>query len=196
MSGKETYKKVLTGKHRQCTRGEKIMKKRSTLLSIVLIFSLIATTIMTGCSSSSEVSTSLTYETKSESPATTAPRYTTSDSTAAECVDSGMMYYEAFDCVPAEMYKDGNPLEDYPEFNTDEYLDIKESGFKKAILSPLSTFAADVDTGSLTNLRRLLNDYGRFNCVPSGAVRTEELINYFDYETGRKVNGEKFSLRT
>ncbi len=44
---------------------------------------------------------------------------------------------------------------------------------------PVSTFSVDVDTGSYSNVRRLLND-GRM--PPEGAVRTEELINYFRYD--------------
>ncbi|HYD12777.1 MAG TPA: VWA domain-containing protein [Allosphingosinicella sp.] len=44
---------------------------------------------------------------------------------------------------------------------------------------PVSTFSVDVDTGSYSNVRRLLND-GQM--PPEGAVRTEELINYFRYD--------------
>ena len=43
---------------------------------------------------------------------------------------------------------------------------------------PVSTFSIDVDTGSYSNVRRILNE-GRL--PPQGAVRVEEMINYFDY---------------
>ena len=43
------------------------------------------------------------------------------------------------------------------DFNTEEYNIIKENGFVKVTQSPLSTFAADVDTGSYCNLRRIIN---------------------------------------
>ncbi len=43
---------------------------------------------------------------------------------------------------------------------------------------PVSTFSIDVDTESYTNVRRFLTQ-GRL--PPKDAVRTEELINYFDY---------------
>jgi Ca-activated chloride channel family protein len=43
---------------------------------------------------------------------------------------------------------------------------------------PVSTFSIDVDTGSYTNVRHMLNE-GRL--PPVDAVRTEEFINYFDY---------------
>ncbi len=43
---------------------------------------------------------------------------------------------------------------------------------------PVSTFSIDVDTGSYTNVRRMLEE-GRL--PPADAVRAEEFINYFDY---------------
>ena len=47
-----------------------------------------------------------------------------------------------------------------------------------AASDPVSTFSVDVDTGSYTNVRHMLNE-GRL--PPVDAVRTEEFINYFDY---------------
>ena len=38
--------------------------------------------------------------------------------------------------------------EDESDFNTEEYNAIKENGFIDVVSTPLSTFAADVDTGS------------------------------------------------
>lgn len=43
---------------------------------------------------------------------------------------------------------------------------------------PVSTFSIDVDTGSYANVRRFLT---QGQLPPKDAVRTEELINYFDY---------------
>lgn len=70
---------------------------------------------------------------------------------------------------------------EYPEFNTEEYNYIKENSFLSVATSPLSTFAADVDTGSYTNFRRMMYDGYRLEDIPQGAVRVEEMINYFDY---------------
>ncbi|MBP5553553.1 MAG: von Willebrand factor type A domain-containing protein [Lachnospiraceae bacterium] len=67
------------------------------------------------------------------------------------------------------------------EFNTEEYLSIKENGFVLVSDNPLSTFSADVDTGSYCNLRRIINDGWSLDNVAS-SVRTEEIINYFDYD--------------
>ena len=71
------------------------------------------------------------------------------------------------------------------DFNTEEYNIIKENGFVKVTQSPLSTFAADVDTGSYCNLRRIINQGYNINNVAS-AVRTEEMVNYFDYKVDSK----------
>jgi Ca-activated chloride channel homolog len=45
--------------------------------------------------------------------------------------------------------------------------------------APVSTFGIDVDTGSYANVRRMLNEGGM---PPQGAVRTEEMLNYFRYD--------------
>lgn len=67
------------------------------------------------------------------------------------------------------------------DFNTEEYNRIEENGFVKVADAPLSTFAADVDTGSYCNLRRLIRDGWSLDNVKS-AIRTEEMINYFEYK--------------
>ena len=59
------------------------------------------------------------------------------------------------------------------------YAHLDENPFVPVADDPLSTFSIDVDTASYSNLRRLLND-GR-HPVPKGAVRIEELVNYFRY---------------
>ena len=66
-----------------------------------------------------------------------------------------------------------------PEFNTEEYAAVTENGFKKVATDPLSTFSADVDTASYCNLRRMLNDDYAPDDIPTGAVRVEEMLNYF-----------------
>ena len=59
------------------------------------------------------------------------------------------------------------------------YSTYSENRFKSALESPLSTFSIDVDAASYTNVRRYLN---RGIIPPQGAVRTEELVNYFTYD--------------
>lgn len=72
-----------------------------------------------------------------------------------------------------------------PDFNTEEYNPIKNSGFVNVSTQPLSTFAMDVDTGSYTNFRRMVNTNTPLKDILSGAIRTEEMINYFDYSQGK-----------
>lgn len=64
-------------------------------------------------------------------------------------------------------------------FNTEEYDHINENGFKKVSDDPLSTFSIDVDAASYSNVRRFIQN-GQL--PPAGAVRSEEMINYFTYD--------------
>lgn len=66
-----------------------------------------------------------------------------------------------------------------PEFRTDAFDSITPNPFKRVEQHPLSTFSIDVDTASYSVVREHLN---RWKFPPSGAVRTEELINYFPYD--------------
>ncbi len=89
-------------------------------------------------------------------------------------------------------------IEVYPpsksSFNREEYSDIEENIFKDTKISPLSTFSVDVDTASYSNLRRYLmvNNY----LPPKGAIRIEELLNYFDYDYKEPTNGDPFYINT
>lgn len=80
----------------------------------------------------------------------------------------------------------------YKEFNTEEYAHTEENGYKDPAISPLSTFSADVDTASYTNIRRFINDG---DSVPADAVRIEEMINYFDYGY-KKPSKSAFAIDT
>lgn len=64
-----------------------------------------------------------------------------------------------------------------PEFR-DRFAEVKENSVTSVAENPVSTFSIDVDTASYSFVRRLLNN-GRLPA--KDAVRTEELINYFDY---------------
>jgi Ca-activated chloride channel family protein len=60
--------------------------------------------------------------------------------------------------------------------------------------APVSTFGIDVDTGSYSNVRRLLNG-GQL--PPQAAVRTEEMLNYFRYDYPRPADRSRpFSITT
>ena len=72
---------------------------------------------------------------------------------------------------------DVTKTEDKP-FNTEDYDNIVENRFFEATQNPLSTFSIDVDEAAYSNIRRYLNNG---SIPPAGAVRIEEMINYFDY---------------
>lgn len=79
------------------------------------------------------------------------------------------------------------------EFNTEDYAAITENRFKTAKENPLSTFSVDVDGASYSNVRRFLQSR---QLPPAGAVRVEELINYFHYEYPQPVGEDPFSINT
>ena len=81
-----------------------------------------------------------------------------------------------------------------PEFNTEEYAAVTENGFKKVATDPLSTFSADVDTASYCNLRRMLNDDYSPDDIPTGAVRVEEMLNYFRYDYAAPEGDARFGV--
>ena len=79
------------------------------------------------------------------------------------------------------------------EGNTEEYSNISENGFRKVSDDPLSTFSIDVDAASYSNVRRFLSG-GQL--PPAGAVRTEEMINYFKYQYPQPTGKDPFSINT
>ncbi len=122
---------------------------------------------------------------KSKALTNTAPGMVTEE----YCLEE-VAYTDSYECdmpyVEAPMYA----------FNTEEYGVVKERGFTNVATDPLSTFAADVDTGSYCNLRRMLRSGYAFSDIPSGAIRTEELLNYFDYTVDEQnISDGKFSLQ-
>jgi Ca-activated chloride channel family protein len=78
-------------------------------------------------------------------------------------------------------------------WNTEEYKYVAENTWMNVKTSPFSTFAADVDTASYANVRRMLT---RGQEVPVDAVRIEEMINYFHYDYKTPTNGDPFSVTT
>ena len=80
--------------------------------------------------------------------------------------------------------------------NTEEYSKWEERGFCSVWKEPLSTFSADVDTASYSNLRRLLTEGYSLEELPGGAVRIEELLNYFSYDYEEPKGQEPFGVTT
>lgn len=124
----------------------------------------------------------------------------TSGSDYAMNNEKGAQYYTEA-AIAAEDYADDEAMP--PEMNSvddsdiqqndEEYNYIKENGYTAVSSAPLSTFSADVDTASYTNVRRMIDDGMD---VPPDAVRIEEFINYFDYDYTDPSDGEPFAVHT
>ncbi len=79
------------------------------------------------------------------------------------------------------------------EYNREGYDRITENFFRKVEDEPLSTFSIDVDGASYSNVRRFINNNA---LPPDGAVRVEEMINYFQYGYAQPKNGDPFAIHT
>lgn len=77
---------------------------------------------------------------------------------------------------------------------SEEYSKWQEQGYFSVMEQPLSTFSADVDTASYSNLRRLIREGYDLDSLPEGAVRIEELLNYFSYDYAGPTGNEPFGV--
>lgn len=86
--------------------------------------------------------------------------------------------------------------DELPDNSGEEYSEWEEKGFSSVMAEPLSTFAADVDTASYSNLRRLIRDGYDLDSLPDGAVRIEEMVNYFSYDYNDPTGTDPFGVTT
>lgn len=115
----------------------------------------------------------------------------------ASC-NSGYRNYKAAQLYPPPVEDKALPASadsfaEEPKFNTENYDNIIENNFLAAIQNPLSTFSIDVDEASYSNVRRFIQSG---SLPPKGAVRIEEMINYFDYDYLPPANSDPFALYT
>lgn len=101
--------------------------------------------------------------------------------------------YMTEDCITEEEMITEEAM---PEFNTEEYSAEAETAFARTAVSPLSTFSADVDTASYSNLRRMIENGYSLEEIPEGAVRIEEILNYFNYDYNLPKGSEPFGVTT
>ena len=154
------------------------MKKLAALMAVITSVS-----TLTACGSDMETSGS-DYAVNNEKGA----QYYTEAAIAAE--DYANAESADDEAMPPEM----NSVDDSDiQQNDEEYNYIKENGYTAVSSAPLSTFSADVDTASYTNVRRMIDDGMD---VPPDAVRIEEFINYFDYDYTDPADGEPFAVHT
>ena len=172
------------------------MKRKTVLRSIIA-----STTLLSLAACGPANLTSTTAPTVASEPATTAVDtapmeyidYTDSYSKTANATLSYAVEAENYDRLIASDELWGVP-EDGTNWNTEEYDSIRENVFKDVSTSPLSTFAADVDSASYSNLRRLINNGYTLKEIPAGAVRAEEMINYFTYNYDGPEGNDPFGV--
>lgn len=152
------------------------------LTACLLTGIMLAGSVLTGCGSSSGASSSAK---QSE----TAMDMTATMDTAAE---EGYLNEAKEMAGGATGYSD-NAI--YNQGSAEEYSEWEEKGFASVYSEPLSTFSADVDTASYSNLRRLIQDGYGVDELPEGAVRIEEIVNYFSYgDLKEPKDGEPFGV--
>lgn len=77
------------------------------------------------------------------------------------------------------------------QFLGENYNRIVENQYVYTNKQQESYFSMDSFTASFSNLRRYINYQTK---IPNDAVRTDELLNYFNYDFGGPENDEKFSI--
>lgn len=170
------------------------MKRKTVLRSVIASATLLS---LTACGQAN-----LTSPTAAPVDASTATTVTTTVDTAPEeypvYYDNSMKTYAISESENSLGFVGEDAFWGVPEddvnWNTEEYDNIRENVFKDVATSPLSTFSADVDTASYSNLRRLINSGYTLNEIPEGAIRAEEMINYFSYNYKGPERGEPFGV--
>lgn len=177
------------------------MKKTRRIFNAAIALTLCAS-MFTACGSNGETSAadggaSNGAVADNYSPSTTAAMVEVNTAPAAEdfyyadeeAVEEAPLWDNAFDMGVQATDKGYFTYDDY--YNTEEYNEIIENGYKSVAANPLSTFSVDVDTASYANVRRMI-EYGDY--INPDAVRIEEFINYFDYDYSEPTTNDPFSV--
>ncbi len=89
--------------------------------------------------------------------------------------------------------KQALPHSSYDNLQNEEYTPFTENRIKLVKEEPLSTFSADVDAASYSNMRRFIN---RGILPEKDAVRIEEFINYFSYNYPQPTGSDPVRIIT
>ena len=95
--------------------------------------------------------------------------------------------------MPAPMSVQESAAMDYRSEPREQYENLPDNPVHRVAEAPVSTFSVDVDTGSYANVRRFLN---QGSLPPDGAVRLEEMVNYFPYHYALPTDGSPFGVTT
>lgn len=175
---------------------------RKEFLAVLLSITLLAGTL-TGCGkNTSDTAANVAESTESE--------YWTEEAEEApaemyeELKDAATEanYYEEAAAEEEKIAESGSYLDDCYDFdpdfkqreNNEEYSEWEEKGYSSVLKEPLSTFSADVDTASYSNLRRLIREGYTIDELPENAVRIEEMLNYFTYDYKEPEGSEPFGV--
>jgi Ca-activated chloride channel family protein len=115
---------------------------------------------------------------EAEAPAPAARRHA---GTAADAPRAAELFADVAGgpaAAPAPTPEMQSALAPAPEGGTERFAAAPANPLKVTVEEPVSTFSIDVDTASYAFVRRALRE-GRM--PPAGAVRVEEMINYFPY---------------
>ncbi len=124
-------------------------------------------------------------------PAPPAPPAMTERAMASPALVPQALVRQAYLSAPMPMRR----MQPMPgDINSENYTHRDTNPVQRVSEQPVSTFSIDVDTGSYTNVRRMLN---AGMLPPADAVRAEEFINYFDYGyTPPMDRAQPFSVTT
>lgn len=89
---------------------------------------------------------------------------------------------------------DVNPTENFKSFSDDEtYFKLVENGFNLTSEHPTSGFSLNINKASYSNARRFLK---MGLPVPPDAIRTEEMVNYFNLHVRPPQAGQTFNIES
>ncbi|WP_299929229.1 VWA domain-containing protein [uncultured Pelagimonas sp.] len=91
--------------------------------------------------------------------------------------------------VPAHLAKPQRDMIVAPQADTEAFSEAEANPLKVTSEDPVSTFSIDVDTASWSIIRNSLT-YGTL--PPEGAVRIEEMVNYFSYDYPAPTGDQPF----
>lgn len=148
------------------------MKKTCLIMSMILL-----TTSLAGCGASSKSSQEATMDAR----ATEAAAETTAAAAIIEAMPGGIEHGD---------YPNNTPKQSY---SSEQYLDIAENRMVSTEEESMLTFSLKVDTAAYSNVERFIED-GQL--PPREAVKTEELINYFNYDSEVVFGDESFGVYT
>ena len=106
--------------------------------------------------------------------------------------DEGTALFDVFSAEAAYEPDEEPQPQPAETFSTAEYNEFTENPFKSTSVSPLSTFSIDVDTAAYTKVKYdILDGY----TIDKDEVKTEELINYFNFDySADRVSDEPFLI--